>query len=71
MLFETYRASVDAFVAENRENVVRDIKRLVDVPSVEGKPEEGKPFGPGRAAALAAGTAIAGEMGFETRTCAD
>ena len=69
MLFETYRASVDAFVAENRENVVRDIKRLVDVPSVEGKPEEGKPFGPGPAAALAEGLAIAGEMGFDTRNC--
>ena len=69
MLFETYRASVDAFVAENRENVVRDIKRLVDVPSVEGKPEEGKPFGPGPAAVLAEGLAIAGEMGFDTRNC--
>ena len=69
MLFETYRASVDAFVAANRENVIRDIKRLVDVPSVEGKPEEGKPFGPGPAAALAEGLAIAGEMGLDTHNC--
>ena len=36
MLFETYRASVDAFVAANRKNVIRDIKRLVDVLSVQG-----------------------------------
>ena len=43
MLFETYRASVDAFVAANRENVIRDIKRLVDVPSVEGPAEPGPP----------------------------
>ena len=69
MLFETYRASVDAFVAENRENVIRDIKRLVDVPSVEGPAEPGKPFGPGPAAALAEGLAIAGEMGLDTHNC--
>ena len=69
MLFETYRASAEAFVAANRENVIRDIKRLVDVPSVEGKPEEGQPFGPGPAAALAEGLAIAGEMGLDTHNC--
>lgn len=69
MLFETYRASVDAFVAENRENVIRDIKRLVDVPSVEGPAEPGKPFGPGPAAALAEGLTIAGEMGLDTHNC--
>lgn len=69
MLFETYRAAVDAFVAANRENVIRDIKRLVDVPSVEGEPEEGKPFGPGPAAALAQGLAIAEEMGLATHNC--
>ena len=69
MLFETYRASVDAFVAANRENVIRDIKRLVDVPSVEGPAEPGKPFGPGPAAALAEGLAIAGEMGLATHNC--
>ena len=60
MLFETYRASVDAFVAANRENVIRDIKRLVDVPSVEGPAEPGKPFGPGPAAALAEALKLAG-----------
>ncbi|WP_394964550.1 Sapep family Mn(2+)-dependent dipeptidase [Candidatus Allofournierella excrementigallinarum] len=69
MLFETYRASVDAFVAANRENVIRDIKRLVDVPSVEGPAEPGKPFGPGPAAALAQGLAIAEEMGLATHNC--
>ena len=69
MLCEQYRAAVDAFVAENRENIVRDIKRLVDVPSVEGTPEPGKPFGPGPAAALAEGLALAKEMGLETCNC--
>ena len=69
MLIEQYRAAAEAFVAQNRDNVVRDIKRLVDVPSVEGAPEEGKPFGPGPAAALAEGLAIAGEMGLATHNC--
>ena len=27
---------IDAFVAENRENVLRDLKALVDINSVEG-----------------------------------
>ena len=40
-------ASIDAFVEENRDNILRDITRLVAVPSVEGAPEPGAPFGPG------------------------
>ena len=40
-------ASIDAFVEENRDNILRDITRLVTVPSVEGAPEPGAPFGPG------------------------
>ena len=30
-------ASIDAFAEQNRENILRDITRLVAVPSVEGK----------------------------------
>ena len=52
MITKELRAAVDAFVAANEENVVRDIKRLVDINSVEGTPEQGKPFGAGPAAAL-------------------
>ena len=37
-------ASIDAFVEENRDNILRDITRLVAVPSVEGAPEPGAPF---------------------------
>ena len=40
-------ASIDAFVEGNRDNILRDITRLVAVPSVEGTPEPGAPFGPG------------------------
>ena len=45
-------ASIDAFAEQNRENILRDITRLVAVPSVEGTPEPGAPFGAGPKAAL-------------------
>ena len=59
-------ASIDAFVEENRDNILRDITRLVDVPSVEGAPEPGAPFGPGPKAALAKALEIADELGLDT-----
>ena len=40
-------ASIDAFAENNRDNILRDITRLVAVPSVEGTPEPGAPFGKG------------------------
>ena len=66
MSYEQYRAEVDAFCAENRENVIASIKRLVDIPSVESAPEPGKPYGPGPAAALEEGLKMAEEMGLAT-----
>ena len=59
-------ASIDAFVEENRDNILRDITRLVAVPSVEGAPEPGAPFGPGPKAALAKALEIAEELGLST-----
>ena len=69
MITRDLRAAVDAFVAANEENVVRDIKRLVDINSVEGAPEPGKPFGAGPAAALDEALKIAAEMGLSTNNC--
>ena len=43
MLFERYAGAARAFVRANRQNIIRDIKRLVDVPSVEGTPAPGQP----------------------------
>lgn len=37
-------ASIDAFAENNRDNILRDITRLVAVPSVEGTPEPGAPL---------------------------
>ncbi len=59
-------ASIDAFAEQNRDNILRDITRLVAVPSVEGTPEPGKPYGPGPAAALDCALAIAAELGLDT-----
>ena len=58
---------IDAFVAENRENVLRDLKTLVDINSVEGQPQPGAPFGPGPRKALEAALDIAAGMGTQLR----
>ena len=58
-------ASIDAFAEQNRDNVLRDISRLVAVPSVEGTPEPGAPFGAGPRAALDKAVEIAGELGLD------
>ena len=59
-------ASIDAFAEQNRENILRDITCLVAVPSVEGVPEPGAPFGPGPRAALDKALEIASELGLAT-----
>lgn len=59
-------ASIDAFAEQNRDNILRDIARLVAVPSVEGTPEPGAPFGAGPRAALDKALEIAAELGLET-----
>ena len=59
-------ASIDAFVETNRDNILRDISRLVAIPSVEGTPEPGAPFGAGPRAALDKALEIAGELGLAT-----
>lgn len=58
---------IDAFIARERGNIIRDISRLVAVPSVAGKPAEGAPFGPGPKAALEKILEIAREKGLETQ----
>ena len=59
-------ASIDAFAEQNRENILRDISRLVAVPSVEGEPQPGAPFGAGPKAALDKALEIAAELGLAT-----
>ena len=66
---QTLMKAVDSFVEANRENIVRDIKRLVDIPSVEGAAQPGAPFGPGPKAALEEALKMADEMGLATHNC--
>lgn len=55
---------IDQFIQAQRENILRDIGRLVAVPSVEGPAAPGAPFGPGLRAALDEALAIAAELGL-------
>lgn len=55
---------IDQFIQAQRENILRDIGRLVAVPSVEGPAAPGAPFGPGPRAALDEALAIANELGL-------
>ena len=68
---EELMRDVDRFVEENRENVLRDIGRLVAIDSVMGEEKPGMPFGEGPAQALVLGLEIAGELGLETHNCED
>lgn len=68
---EELMRDVARFVEENRENVIRDIGRLVAIDSVMGEEKPGMPFGEGPAQALKLGLEIAGELGLEAHNCED
>ena len=57
---------IDSFIEQNREALVRDIGRIVAVPSVEGPAEPDAPFGKEPKRALELGLQIAAELGLET-----
>ncbi len=50
---------IDRFVEEQKDSIVRDIGRLVAIPSVESEPEPGAPYGPGPRQALDCALGIA------------
>lgn len=62
------RRDIDSFAEQNRENIIRDISRLVAVNSVEGESAEGAPYGAGPAEALKVAFDIAHELGLETES---
>ena len=66
-----YTAGIDKFINDNRENIIRDIARLVAIDSVEGKAEPGAPFGKGPKQALELGLEICRELGLEAVNCED
>ena len=60
---------IDAFVKRSHEGILRDMKTLVDIKSVQGEPTPGAPFGTGPKRALEAALEIASGMGLSTRNC--
>ena len=60
-------SKLDARVAELRDELIADIQAWVAIPSVQGAPVEGKPFGENVAKALDLALDTARKYGFETR----
>ena len=58
---------IDLFIEQNRAGIIRDIGRLVAVPSVEGEAQPDAPYGKEPKRALELGLEIAAELGLETR----
>ena len=66
---EALNQKIDAFIAANKEQILKDIATLVSINSVEGAPEEGAPYGAGPRAALDKTLELAAGMGLATRNC--
>ena len=60
---------IDKFIAENEEDIFKNIARLVAINSVETEAKPGAPFGEGPAMALKEGLTIAQELGLDTVNC--
>lgn len=66
---ESRLSDIAAFVSENESAIVRDIARLVSIPSVEGPAAPGAPFGVESRRALDCVLQIADELGLDTVNC--
>ena len=65
----TLNQKIDAFIAANKEQILKDIAALVAVNSVAGEPAEGAPYGVGPREALDKTLSIAESMGLATHNC--
>lgn len=71
MIDEARLEDISRFAEQNEDAIVRDIARLVSIPSVEGPAEPGAPFGRESRRALECALEIARELGLETHYCED
>ena len=62
---------IDRFVREHEDSIVRDIARLVSIPSIEGTAEPGAPFGAEPRRALQFTLDLAEELGLKAVNCED
>ena len=69
MTEEELLKQADDFIEKNIEGIIKDIKAIVDIPSVIDRPEEGAPYGKEIKRALVKALEIAERMGFETVNC--
>ncbi len=54
------------YIDKNKENIIRDVQRLVRIKSVDDTPAETMPFGKGIGKALKEALQISSELGFDT-----
>ena len=62
---------IDAFLQENRDNIVNDLIKMSRIPAVKGEAEPGAPFGKDVAQALEVCAQVARDMGLETTLYAE
>ncbi|MCD7841288.1 MAG: M20/M25/M40 family metallo-hydrolase [Lachnospiraceae bacterium] len=63
----SYREKIDAYIDSKKEEMLEDLKKLVRINSQKGPAEEGKPFGAGPAAAVAAAQELMERYGLTVR----
>ncbi|MEA5039646.1 MAG: Sapep family Mn(2+)-dependent dipeptidase [Clostridiaceae bacterium] len=63
-----YRNEIDAYFAQHRDDLLRDIGRLIAIKSVREDPKPDMPYGEGPYKALRAACAIAEALGFTVRS---
>ncbi|MBP1580939.1 MAG: Sapep family Mn(2+)-dependent dipeptidase [Oscillospiraceae bacterium] len=67
MISKDLELKIDAFIAENKENILKDIATLIEIPSVSVDGPAEAPFGEGCKKALDAALAICEGMGMATK----
>ena len=63
------KEKISRFANENRENIIRDIGKLVAVESISSAATDGRPFGIKCGEVLDTALEIASGLGLETKSC--
>ena len=67
MISKEMEQKIDAYVAENKENILNDIASLIEIPSVSIDGEAGTPFGPECKRVLDKALSMCSAMGMATK----
>ena len=63
------RQKIEAYLNEQKENIINDLQKLVEIPSVVSDPIEGKPYGEDSAAALDKTMELCKDAGLKVLNC--